>query len=1299
MQKLSLVIGLVVLAKIMTVSTEAGVLTVSGLSANGKTYDGTVGTTVNFGGAILNGVNSGDVGNVSLVTNGYTANFSDKNAGVGKSVVVSGLTLTGSAATNYTLTQPVLSATIAPLSLTVTAAGLNKNYDSTANASANLSDNKISGDDVEDYYDSASFADKNVGTNKTVTVSDIFIIGTDSDNYDLANTTATTTANIASKTLRVAATGQNKPYDGTTAATVTLLDNHYSGDAVTDSYASAQFADQYVDDGITINVSGISISGTDAHNYVLNTTTAHTQANITPRPLNVTATGQNKTYDGTTNATVTLTNDCLSGDEITVSFDSAAFSDKNVGTNKTVSVYNIVITGPDSDSYEPASNVVTTVANISSRGLTIVATATNKIYDGTASAGALLSDNRISGDNLTDVYGSASFGDKNVGSGKTVSVSGISVTGPDAMNYAVGNTTASTPANITARSLTVTAAGQDKAYDGTVNATVTLSDNRVSGDALTNTYSSASFADKSVGTGKTITVTGIQTTGPDAANYSLGNTTATATANITGYSLSVAATGQNKVYDGTTNASVTLSDNRLSGAAITVNYSGAGFNDKNVGNGKTLNVTGLSIGGTDAGNYTLASTNISTTANITARGLTVTAVGQSKAYDGTVNATVTLSDNRVSGDALTNTYSSASFADKSVGTGKTITVIGIQTTGPDAANYSLGNTTATATANITGYSLSVAATGQNKVYDGTTNASVTLSDNRLAGAVITVNYIGAGFNDKNVGNGKTLNVTGLSIGGTDAGNYTLASTNISTTANITACGLTVTATGQNKAYDGTVNATVTLSDNRISGDVLTNTYSSASFADKNAGTGKTITVTGIQTTGPDAANYTLATATATATANITGYPLSVAAIGQNKVYDGTTNASVTFSDNQLGGDVITVACTNASFSDKRVGSGKTVIVSGISISGLNAANYTLVDTNTSTTASITARPLTVTASGINKVYDGTTVATVTLADNRVANDSFSDSYGSASFATSSVGTGKTVNVSDIYIAGTDAGNYALGNTTASTTANITAGTTLAALTSSENPSGFHDLIAFTETLPADATGTVSYFTNGVAFTSGSLNAGVVTSGSLTNLVRGTNVITAIYSGDGNYLGATNSLSQVVTNHPPQTGYFTFSVTNGISLKLKLSSLLSACIDVDGDPISLVGVSSSTNGMPIFTNSTLLLFQNTNLVNDQFSYTVTDGQGGYATGQVAVVSVLAPFSGQNASLTPAGGTNYLTCYGIPGYKYEIQRSVNFLTWVNIATNTAAFNGTIPVIDRFKDLGGPPASAFYRLLWVP
>src|SRR5207248_1817993 len=148
--------------------------------------------------------------------------------------------------------------------------------------------------------------------------------------------------------------------------------------------------------------------------------------------------------------------------------------------------------------------------------------------------------------------------------------------------------TASTTANITARTLHVTATGVDKVYDGTVAAVVVLSNDRVSGDDVL-LSSTAMFADRNVGTNKPIAVSAISITGgADAGNYTLGNATAATTADITARTLAISATGINKIYDGTTAASVTLSDNRIAGDVFTDLYTSAAFDTKNVGTSKTV---------------------------------------------------------------------------------------------------------------------------------------------------------------------------------------------------------------------------------------------------------------------------------------------------------------------------------------------------------------------------------------------------------------------------------------------------------------------------------------------------------------------------------------------------------------------------------------------------------------------------------------------------------------------------------------------------------------------------------------
>ncbi|MFN4260210.1 MAG: choice-of-anchor Q domain-containing protein, partial [Gemmataceae bacterium] len=141
--------------------------------------------------------------------------------------------------------------------------------------------------------------------------------------------------------------------------------------------------------------------------------------------------------------------------------------------------------------------------------------------------------------------------------------------------------------------------------------------------------------------------------------------------------------------------------------------------------------------------------------------------------------------------------------------------------------------------------------------------------------------------------------------------------------------LTVSATAANKVYDGTTAANVTLSDNRVTGDNLTITFTSATFDTKNVGTNKTVIVNSLALSGADANNYTLAATTATTTADITPATLTVRADDQSKPF-GQPNPALTFTvtgfvagEDMNSGDVqghpeLTTAATEASLPGKYV---------------------------------------------------------------------------------------------------------------------------------------------------------------------------------------------------------------------------------------------------------------------------------------------------------------------------------------------------------------------------------------------
>jgi hypothetical protein len=103
--------------------------------------------------------------------------------------------------------------------------------------------------------------------------------------------------------------------------------------------------------------------------------------------------------------------------------------------------------------------------------------------------------------------------------------------------------------SIAARLLDITATGTDKVYDGTLQASAALSDNRIAGDAITATYTSASFADRNVGAARSMTVSGITLSGSDAVNYTYNNSAVTS-ASIRPKPLLIVANPDSKLFDG-----------------------------------------------------------------------------------------------------------------------------------------------------------------------------------------------------------------------------------------------------------------------------------------------------------------------------------------------------------------------------------------------------------------------------------------------------------------------------------------------------------------------------------------------------------------------------------------------------------------------------------------------------------------------------------------------------------------------------------------------------------------------------
>jgi len=190
-----------------------------------------------------------------------------------------------------------------------------------------------------------------------------------------------------------------------------------------------------------------------------------------------------------------------------------------------------------------------------------------------------------------------------------------------------------------------TVAAQSKTYDGNTSADASKFHAAlvgvVSGDEnlVSATATGAAYNSKDVRAANVVNYTGIALTGTSAGNYRIASTVQGA-GTIAPRALtfdSVAA--QTKTYDGNTNADAAQFHATLGNVvageenSVSATATGAAYNSKDVRAAHTVSYTGVALGGTGAGNYTLAST-AQGTGTITHRDLTLTADAKSIVQDG-----------------------------------------------------------------------------------------------------------------------------------------------------------------------------------------------------------------------------------------------------------------------------------------------------------------------------------------------------------------------------------------------------------------------------------------------------------------------------------------------------------------------------------------------------------------------------------------------------------------------------------------------------------------------------------------
>ncbi|CAM4188485.1 YDG domain-containing protein [Comamonas aquatilis] len=1027
-------------------------LTVSGLAVANRTYDGTTGATVDIRGATYTGLIAGDFVQVAA-----TGSFANKNAGANKLATLNS-TYSGDDVGNYSITsQASTTGDIFAAALSVSSGNVSKVYDGNTSAAGSatvVGGQLFAGDTLSGG--SFAFSNKNAGSgNKTVHVSGATLAdGNNGGNY-LVTYVDNTTSTITPKGVTVSGiTGVDKVYDAGLGATVNTSGANYGGLITGDDVgviATGLFGDKNVGQGKTVTLSS-SYSGADKGNYIF-IDQASTTAAITPKALTVSGLAvANRTYDGTTGATVDIRGvtytGLIAGDFVQVAA-TGSFANKNAGADK-LATLNSTYSGDDVGNYSITSQASTT-GDIFAAALSVSSGNVSKVYDGNTSAAGsatVVGGQLFAGETLSG--GSFAFSNKNAGSGnKTVHVSGATLAdGNNGGNYLVtyvDNTTSTiTPKGVTVSGIT----GVDKVYDAGLGATVNTAGSviggLVSGDDVT-VIATGLFGDKNVGQAKTVPLSS-RYSGADIANYVFTDQAST-TAAITPKALTVSGLAvANRTYDGTTGATVDIRGatytGLIAGDFVQVAATGS-FANKNAGADKlaTLNST---YSGDDVGNYSITS-QASTTGDITPASITVTVGNVSKVYDGMTSvsgATALLASGMLFGsDALTG--GSLAFADKNAGAGnKTVLVGGFGVSdGNSGGNYTvsyLNNTTST----ITPKALTVSGiAGVDRVYDGTIQAGVDTSALVLGGLISGDNLqlvsSAGNFTDKNAGQGKTVTLAN-SYSGADLGNYQITD-QTGTTASIKQ--RMVSLSGQpdigdlSKVYDGTTHVNIDTSGVTIGG-LLTGDklgyQASGTTADKNVGVDKNLTVVG-GLTGEDAGNYQIEVPTTlSGKVTVTAKVLTLDGItASNKVYDRTTDATLGLADavfsGAIEGDNVGYTASGA-FSDKNAGMHKTVFLN-TGLSGADAGNYTLSGQAT-TTADITARIITIdnvpgSGGDLSKVYDGTTHVNIDTSGVTIGGLLTGDSLGyqaSGTTADKNVGVDKNLTIVG-GLTGEDAGNY------------------------------------------------------------------------------------------------------------------------------------------------------------------------------------------------------------------------------------------------------------------------------------
>ena len=832
------------------------------------------------------------------------------------------------------------------------------------------------------------------------------------EKYATATGTVTIKVNKATPTFNAPTAQENLTYTGQEQALITA-------GSVTD-YGTMQYS-------LTENgtYSQDIPTGTDAGAYTVwyrvfgdanhnDTAPASVAVSIGKKPLTITGvTAASKTYDGTTNAdisSVTFDNVTLNrGTDYNV---TASFDDASVGNGKNITATVTLMEQAAKNYFLEQSSFTTTASITKAAAPTNIQSGTLTITNGLHKTYSFDLSTLLPKLTAPCDYGTITYDkkvDTNLGVGSFITlVNGktgeltleANRSGTDEGQFGTITVTIST-SNYQDITLTVKVSAVNQITpvpeDGTITASKITYGQALSDSTITGTMRDPATREEVNGTFTWVTPAVNPNAGSHDAKWtftpdeSYGGkyTTYTDTAPVTINPKAVKVSGitaKDKVYDGNTNATLDCSNAKFDGIlendTLTVTATGT-FEKADTGKQK-VKISGFKLGGDSAANYVPSTENnqTETTATITAKEVTVTITPNGGTY-GSVTAAAAVLSGVVDGETVpvTLTYTGNVYNSTSVPTDVDSYTV---TASIADRNYILtGETTADFV--ITPKTVIVSGiTAKDKAYDGTTNATLDFSNAKFDGILENdkLTVTAKGVFEKTEAGKWNVAISDLTLGGNSVANYVLAESGnqTETTATITAREVTVTITPNGGTY-GSVTAAAAVLSGVVDGETVpvTLTY-----------TGNVYNSTSVPT---DVDSYTVTASiadrnyilTGETTADFVITPKTVIVSGitaKDKAYDGTTNATLDFSNAKFDGilenDKLTVTAKGV-FEKTEAGKWN-VAISDLTLGGNSVANYVLAESGnqTETTATITAREVTVTITPNGGTYGSVTAAAAVL---------------------------------------------------------------------------------------------------------------------------------------------------------------------------------------------------------------------------------------------------------------------------------------------------------------------------------